>query len=312
MQTVGPVVVTEALTMMIVLLLYGLYTCLTVVSIYCLKYQHQAISHSRKLLLCTVSLMFINHTGLLAAASICFVGDMKSLYTTVNGRLNLQAQLAEVVLARINYLLSDFIVIWRAWCLSNGRGKSRYVLSLCLLASFISLMLDGILNILTLSKKDTTNYSPAIPSVAISPRNQWGNRKIVMPLVLFITNFAATIYIGMTFIMVRRVAKGYLVPSKKISIFGRMLLFMFESGLIYSALWFILIFDVAYPFPHKVNTVITLVVPQLTALYPAVIIVLDVAQKSLNTQSEQDSQALELDVPTPPSDLSAAITEIST
>ncbi|KIK53848.1 hypothetical protein GYMLUDRAFT_63510 [Collybiopsis luxurians FD-317 M1] len=320
---------------MVVLLLYGLYAALTMFSIYCLKsvlnprdepsyrmksdaycvarYQHQATSHSRKILLCTVSLMFINHSGLVAATSICFVDDMKGLYTGVNGRLNFQAQLVEVVLARANYLLSDFIVIWRAWCFSNGRGKSRYVLSLCLLASFVTLTVDGALSSLTLSKVNTEKYSPALSSVALLPRNQWGNRKIAMPLVLFTTNFVATIYIGMAFRMVRRVAKGYLVPSKKISIFGQMLLFMFESGLVYSALWLVLAFDIAYPFPHNVNTVITVVVPQITALYPAVIIVLDVAQKSMNTQSEQDSETIALDVPTARSDQSdLAITQIST
>ena len=67
------------------------------------------------------------------------------------------------------------------------------------LINVAALMQDGILNILTLSKRDPTNYFPAISSVAITPRVQWGTRKIVMPIILFITNFVATIYIGMAF-----------------------------------------------------------------------------------------------------------------
>ncbi|KAF5386459.1 hypothetical protein D9757_005923 [Collybiopsis confluens] len=65
------------------------------------------VSHSRKLVLSIVAIMFVNHTGLVTAASICYSNDLKSLYETVEQGSNYQAQLVEVVLARINVSSAD-------------------------------------------------------------------------------------------------------------------------------------------------------------------------------------------------------------
>ena len=119
--------------------------------------RHPLGSQSRRLLLLVILVMFIVHTCLMAEVSICFLDDIKGIFQAVNGRINLQAQIAEAVLARINvriqyfcgihiaqrrwwqYFLSDVVVVWRAWSLPQRRSSlkySRYILGVCLLASF--------------------------------------------------------------------------------------------------------------------------------------------------------------------------------
>ncbi|KIK59056.1 hypothetical protein GYMLUDRAFT_44799 [Collybiopsis luxurians FD-317 M1] len=234
--------------------------------------------------------MFVIHTGLMVEMSICFLNDVKSTYERIDGRLNLQAQLVEALFARINYFLSDFIVVWRAWSLSESlpRFKSRYVLSLCLFASFVMLVVDGAFTLVALSKQNLQDQSLALSSIGTTPIQRLGMLRIALPLVLFVTNTVATGYIGVTCWMFRRAISSSVEKPKEIINIGQTLLFMFESGFLYSMIWIVIIFDIAVSFPAKVTIALDLIIPQITAIYPALIILLNAAQKSISDEKDKE------------------------
>ncbi|KIK64722.1 hypothetical protein GYMLUDRAFT_56736 [Collybiopsis luxurians FD-317 M1] len=225
--------------------------------------------------------MFVVHTGHMFEMGIQFVNNQKSRYQTVDAKFNLQAQVVEAVLVRTNYLLSDFVVVWRAWSLSacKPRLKSRYILSFCLFASF------G-LTLAALSKQ--RGYGHPLPLGVGSTFYQVGLR-IPLPVVLFITNIVATGYIGVIFWEFQNAMRGYMEPSKRIANVRQTLYFMFESGFLYSMIWIVIFFDIVFRFPPEASIALGLITPQITAIYPTLIVSLNATQKSFWDESGRDS-----------------------
>ncbi|KAF5379876.1 hypothetical protein D9757_007229 [Collybiopsis confluens] len=281
-------IVDEGISIMVVYMLYGMYTLISFLSIYFLWHHPRAIWHPRKLLLSLISTMFIVHTGVMLEMSICFVNDLKDTFGKVNGRLNLQAQLVEAMLARINFFLSDVIVVWRAMSLSSHAPsyKSRYVLSACLFASFVVLSVDGGFTLTALLRQNAQERLFALSSIGTTPVEQLGLMRITLPIVLFVTNIIATGYIGLAWWSFRKATKDFSKHAQEVMNIGQTLLFMFESGFIYSIIWIIIIFDIVFTFPPKITIALDLIIPQITAIYPALIILLNAAQKSIYTQNK--------------------------
>ncbi|KAE9396865.1 hypothetical protein BT96DRAFT_996263 [Gymnopus androsaceus JB14] len=214
----------------------------------------------------------------MAELSICFLDGIKSISQVVNGQINLQAQIAVGVLARMNYFLSDGVVVWRAWSISQRRSSlkySRYILGICLLASFVGLLVDGVLNVVAkLSYQNTQNNALALSSIGAAEQ-RLGEKRIAVPIILFLTNIVATGFIGM-FAGLQETNLGTPDILRKLV---QILLFMFESGLVYSLIWIVMIVAATIrPFPKEVNIYIDVLLPQITAIYPALVIMLSAMQ----------------------------------
>ncbi|KAE9388557.1 hypothetical protein BT96DRAFT_980998 [Gymnopus androsaceus JB14] len=289
------IIINEAISILVVFLLYGIYTCVTALSIYFLL--RSLGSQSRKLLLLVIVTMFLVQTCLMTELSICFLNDIKSISQAVNGRIILRAQTAVAVLARANYFLSDVVVVWRAWSLSR-RGSSpslkysRYILGICLLASFVALLVDGVLNVAErLSNQNTQKNALALSSIG-SAEQQLGKKRIALPLILFLTNVVATGFIGITFWDVHRATRNQFGHCRQVANLVQILLFMFESGLAYSSVWIVMIVAMIRPFSKEVTTTIVVLLPQITAIYPALVIMLSAMQRPFSKASVGDDIAI--------------------
>ncbi|KIK64723.1 hypothetical protein GYMLUDRAFT_399743 [Collybiopsis luxurians FD-317 M1] len=141
-------------------------------------------------------------------------------------------------------------------------------------------MLDGGFALATLLRQHGEGHPLPFAVGNIDEGPYQVGKRIPLPLCLFITNIAATGYIGLAFWEFRNATKGYLEPSKKIINIRQTLYLMFESGLLYSIIWAVIFFDLVFCFPPEGSIVLGLITPQITAIYPALIILLNATQKS--------------------------------
>ncbi|KIK64638.1 hypothetical protein GYMLUDRAFT_398519 [Collybiopsis luxurians FD-317 M1] len=284
--------ITSGIVIIVSSVLYGIYIMITVLSMHSLlRHQDRKVSQSHKLLLTIIIIMFIVHSGHVAETAIQFVDNLRrSGNEKVDAKVDLQAQLVEAVLVRMNYLLSDFVVVWRAWSLSAHklRLKSRYVLSICLFVSFVVVMVDGGFTLAVLSRQHGKGHPLPFGVGSIGGGPYRVGKSIPMPLCLFITNIVATGYIGMAFREFLCATKGYLEPSKRIINIRQTLYFMFESGLLYSVIWIVILFDIIVWFPPDATIALGMITPQITAIYPALIILLIAMQSSIGDETNRD------------------------
>ncbi|KIK64744.1 hypothetical protein GYMLUDRAFT_56749 [Collybiopsis luxurians FD-317 M1] len=237
--------------------------------------------------------MFVVQTGNTVVMGIQFAEYLKRRFQTLNGALDVRAQLVEAVLVRLNYLLSDFVIVWRAWSLAAGKPqlRSRYVLSICLFASFVFhidkvvVILDGGFTLYALSIQHGKGHPLPLDVGNTFYRVE---KRIFMPVCLFITNVVATSYIGIIIWEFLNATRGFLEPSTKIITFRQTLYLMFESGLLYSVIWVVIFFDIVMDFSPTISIFLGIVTPQITAIYPSLNILLTATQKSVFDESRRE------------------------
>lgn len=172
--------------------------------------------------------MFLVHTGIVAEVSICFLDDIQGTNQSANERINLQAQIAEAVLARINvdriFLAasaqcshSPVVLSQRCGCYLASLGNASAQIKLlypCVLPCrilwlvdpidgtrvfnwtlLVTVTVDGALNVIVLSNQN----DPFALSAISSSSQELGKKRVPLPLVLFLTNVVATGFIGKTF-----------------------------------------------------------------------------------------------------------------
>ncbi|KAL1689590.1 hypothetical protein GGG16DRAFT_57557 [Schizophyllum commune] len=131
------------------------------------------------------------------------------------------------VLSCLNYLLSDSLVVWRAWVMWPGNNFVRGLLSGCML-----LGLAG------------TIYEIVSQSAMASEHIVLGLPLTTMAVTLCLTNVVSTALIGVrycTFRMYRRDVSKLLAPNST-GMVGGVLLLLLESGVVYTVLWAINVF----------------------------------------------------------------------
>ncbi|KAF9074752.1 hypothetical protein BDP27DRAFT_1316784 [Rhodocollybia butyracea] len=211
----------------------------------------------------SVALMFIGQTLNLVAITVSELKIMKSLGTTPYD--------PTVAL----YFLSDVIVVWRAWILYNDRFYLRILLGLCVLGSLVGVSLDSVFVLLEAFTNST------------GEANSLTKIRVLMPTMLLITNFTATVIITMKTWDYRRTIKLDLGHTSQKSDVEQILLLLLESGLIYCACWVYRLYNFTNPgaLSFAGRNVFATLLPHLTAIYPTLIIILVTAQKSYSESS---------------------------
>ncbi|THU76291.1 hypothetical protein K435DRAFT_974489 [Dendrothele bispora CBS 962.96] len=190
--------------------------------------------------------------------------------------LMIKLQISLSSLNRLNYIIGDMVVVWRAWVLFPQRLSAKIALSVCLMGSFVGVFW----NIGLIAKR-----------VLKDPAATGGAEDVILLAVpLIFTNLTATVLIGFKAwhhfqIIKNNLGSTHGAPSKVLKI----LLLLIESGLLYLAF---LICYLALELVSEANTttaqgVYLTVMPQLVALYP-VLIILAVAHKSNKPESVND------------------------
>ncbi|KAF9060321.1 hypothetical protein BDP27DRAFT_1430212 [Rhodocollybia butyracea] len=175
------------------------------------------------------------------------------------------------VMARFMYLICDIIIVWRAWSLAESRyPRAKYILSVCLAASALMLLVSVVLLIV-----QHFDLTLSIGTAAES----------LLPLLMLITNVVSTGFIAKITWDSRRTMKLTFRGSEdpRFQSTGRIMILMLESGFIYSFVSLLVFLDavMALPGTSAFTVVLAILFPQLTALFPTIVIFVNATHRSV-------------------------------
>ncbi|KAL1739100.1 hypothetical protein HDZ31DRAFT_69295 [Schizophyllum fasciatum] len=256
-----------------------------------------AVGYGILLTLCTIALsMFARRTstGCFLPAATLAIFISSTIWFILNLRIAVlktsvaspsilsriaRLSIAYVVFFRINCVLSDAVVVWRAWVLWPGSRMIRAILALSMLGTIVGSIAEVVL--ISISSKDTLTTSTPPDSVL------WP-RFLLSTLPIILTNIIAT---GITAAKVweyRSNIKSTL-PRKSAPVrVTKILLVSVESGLIYATFWTVTflvgVADLPATYgltdPYAPGAVLSNVLPAIASLYPLIIVISSTAQAS--------------------------------
>ncbi|KAJ7584589.1 hypothetical protein C8J56DRAFT_951392 [Mycena floridula] len=241
---------------------YGTYLILSFRAMYVLIRRGLWESRPRCVLLAAVLMMFI-------ATTTVFVGDIgialnqvrffgENPYPTGPRSFD-HSNIVRSVASRILVLLSDAIIVWRAWVICNRRAL-KIILSCCMLGALVGTLFEGI---------------KVLKSLAAGRPSETMAVFLSMMLPILTTNLVATLAIGhKAWVYRRTVRNNPSVISVSTEAHNKVFLLFLESGLLYLVVWAL---DTTLGFIPSANlayTYVDITVSYLLAMYPAVIIIL--------------------------------------
>jgi len=250
---------------------WGINTTLFAMSFYVLIKQGVTTSRARGVLLALTSLMYIGACATELAYLLKFSSNIQGL-----GEPPVYLEPGVIyylilIFPRINFMLSDGVVCWRAWALYPANKPARGILVLCMLGSLAALI--------TASVMGTESLLNEIPDSGTAVSN------LVYYIPLLFTNIVATALIALKFWQYRREIKVYLPSEEKqksTSLVERILVLLTESGLLYCLFWIISMLSGVAIMGELGAAIFECVLPQLAAIYLMIVILVVSAQKSLD------------------------------
>ncbi|KAJ7592210.1 hypothetical protein C8J56DRAFT_1131723 [Mycena floridula] len=240
-------------------LVYGIYSALAMI-VLCNLWTNKALSTARRILIAAAISMFVAN---MAQISIDLASSLIQLPTVGFDPPNVERPLIYMkilgnTMIRLNFLIGDSIVVWRAWVIWTHHSKVHALLLFCLVGSF-----------------DTPKFPPT------------GSRILILILPLFLTNFVSTLSMGYKVWEYKVEIKQNLgLPQNKRTKVERVLILLTESGSIYCLLWLSMpVFGLESSNDQSLSYgFIAIILPQLVAIYPFIIILL-VALEKTNLES---------------------------
>ncbi|KAJ7141924.1 hypothetical protein C8R43DRAFT_1131233 [Mycena crocata] len=253
----------ELITTAVQFWLHGLYSTLAGIAVYNLL--HKEGLPARRGLIVATFLMFA-FANLQVIEQLAFnVLKLTSLgaHPPDNTTKLLNIRLSLNVFGRANYLMSDAIVVWRAWVLYHDNIRVRLLLTLCLVGSLVGATTDMAFG--TLWLYGNLKFTPT------------GPRALILVLPLLATNIIATSLMGYKVWQYRQQIKAQLnLPKNKSTKVERILVILTESGTIYCLIWVPFLYSILTEQDTETTAykIIANIVPQLSAIYPIVIVLL--------------------------------------
>ncbi|THU87183.1 hypothetical protein K435DRAFT_804516 [Dendrothele bispora CBS 962.96] len=177
------------------------------------------------------------------------------------------------LIERLNYVIGDMVVVWRAWVLFPQRLAMKVTLSICLLGSFVGASLD--MELIAKGIMKNVSYTGTKTNIMI----------LAVPLIF--TNLTATALIGYKawhhFQSIQRNLVSTNRPPSKVL---KILLLLIESGLLYLAFW-IGYLVLGQDSGTTANLTYLAIMPGLVAIYP-ILIILAVAHENNKPGSVND------------------------
>ncbi|KAJ7578235.1 hypothetical protein C8J56DRAFT_898392 [Mycena floridula] len=253
--------------------LYGIYSTLVVIVLYKL-WTNKAQSTAHHILIAGVISMFVATTipiFMLPTAYLILLSTLGSDPPNV-GRSPIIMDIFSGSMLRLNYLIGDSIVVWRAWVIWTNNSRVHMLLCTCLFGSFVGVTVDWAFGILfDLSElSDSSSFTSNL-----------------FPLMVFLpllwTNLISTLLIAYKIWEYKVEIKQNFGPSHNTRTkVERVLILLTESGTIYCLIWLtVLVFTLkgsdnqSFFYP-----LITDIVPSLVATYPIIIILLVTLEKA--------------------------------
>ncbi|KAF9061800.1 hypothetical protein BDP27DRAFT_1337586 [Rhodocollybia butyracea] len=266
-------------------LLYGIYATFSLIAFYFLL-TRDVNKKARLTLLAVISFMFLNSTTsiVLSLEYILVQIPLLSFHPPNPAKLLGDMKITLNFLERVNYVINDSIVVWRAWILFPHNRLVKVVLGICLLACYVGNIYDA--------ASGAVNVLRSFHAIGAGT-----NEFLVLTLPLLITNVVATSLVGYKAFRHRQDIRRNLHtssngPRGSITKTQKILLLLVESGCVYIAIW------IASTFLTKDSGKISFqvfsgsAVPYLSALYPVIIILLAALENSKDQNNFTLSQSI--------------------
>ncbi|KAL1741456.1 hypothetical protein HDZ31DRAFT_16620, partial [Schizophyllum fasciatum] len=163
-----------------------------------------------------VAALFCISTLAVALALANTIGGLDPNFTEATSE---RYNIALSAIVRISYLLSDVIVVWRAWVLSPDSRVAKAALLLCVCGSTVGVTYDFVWAV--------QNPAMVLPAA----------RTLIKTIPLLLTNVVATIVVGLRVWRYRRDIKFNLDPLGRKTRAEKILVLLVESGFLYSLIW---------------------------------------------------------------------------
>lgn len=259
---------------------YGCFLILALAAIRVLLHKGLSSIAQRSLLVAVLS--FIISSSVFCAASLThdFAHLASGPYDDNQGAVLLMERIFPImtVCSRINLLLSDVLVVWRAWVLADHR-LMRIVLAVCLA---IAAVFTVACIVLVIPDAFQTIIPPRLYLIPL-----FGNNVIATGVVMY-----------KTWIYRTRIKVDLQQTSQKSQV-ESVLYLLIESGFIYCGWWiFVTIVIFVRSIPYMVFNVVGCLYPFIAAIYPMLIILVVEHQKSRSgPPSRPFTQSLRFDSP---------------
>ncbi|KAL1730724.1 hypothetical protein EV714DRAFT_272459 [Schizophyllum commune] len=158
----------------------------------------------------------------------------------------------------VNFIISDAIVVWRAWVLWHEERVAKSILASCMVATVV-------LGLSSLALSCLAIFNPGYSPV---------NNNYMMCIPLLITNLVATSAIGIRAWQHRRDTGALLGVKRRRTSVERIMLLLFESGVLYCSLWIVIILSSQGTLKPTVEKSILELAIIISALYPTLVVIL--------------------------------------
>ncbi|KAK7464346.1 hypothetical protein VKT23_006513 [Stygiomarasmius scandens] len=248
---------------------YGAYAILFITTVYMLLREGLSKSRIRQVLLAMTLLMFSGASVIEMIYVRLFLMGVEALETGTESYAEWdRLYKALVVLSRVNYLLSDGIVVWRAYILYPRNVKVRALLTFCMAGSIVAAFVDGALSL----KFESRTHS-----------EREGFISFILFIPLLLTNLISTCLVAFRAWEYRKHVSSAMSQDRQSGdkpIVERVLILLVESGVIYIAYWVISMMSALALMGPLGNGILECVLPQIAGIYLTIIILLVAFQKS--------------------------------
>ncbi|KAK1223537.1 hypothetical protein PQX77_013586 [Marasmius sp. AFHP31] len=254
-------------------LVFGIQATLFVITVYILASQGLRRSKARTVLLCITCVMFANSligNSIISHSQMGFFESLSPNPKPENEELGTRLTIVANTMLRINWVLSDAIVVWRAWIFWPRNRIVQGVLSVCFIGTVGTMIAD-------ITRIALSFYDKGPPVTA-------GGGAVMVALPPLVTNLVATGLIGLKAWTYSRGIQPYLAEFRveKSASVGKVMLLLIESGLFYSTLWiFILVTNlVRNDVTGEISPIVAGMSISLAGIYPMLVIILVALKKS--------------------------------
>ncbi|KAI0056956.1 hypothetical protein BV25DRAFT_1480917 [Artomyces pyxidatus] len=274
---------------------YGAFFVLTIAAVYILLRHNQGgVVHAQPMIMLSViGLMFTCASIAFILQIPLFLGQLPSYIDPVHAgspwshrKTNIITSVGAVSV-RINYILSDAIVAWRALRLWNSNTRVFIVLLVFVLGTIAAAGSD-----LGLSLSQLFNTHSVVEEESNSKE---GRRALVLAGPTLATNLCATLLIAYQAWRYRVAVNAHLNENNAATKVEKIFALLVESGVVYCVMWVLYILAAFRVFPNPGPSIMDGIMVQISGIYPTIIIILVCLHKS--PCDKYASQALDKTLP---------------
>lgn len=257
-------------------LFYGLYLALFALSTYFLC--RRGLFHSRVLMVLwsATIIMFATSTsyiGLGLASTVYRIWVLLNsgglAVSSPSSPLVTRILNAQMYLPIINFIVSDAIVIWRAWVLWERRVIVLLLPAIFFAGTIISAIISAVHDV---DVKVSVSSNPDYRVVVLG--------KIVVWSLTIATNILATLLVAWKAWQHRRVIKKNLGKETRRTRVEKILALLIESGFLYCIIWILFIAANFEVFGDVGRQIMMSIMVQITGIYPTLVVVLVSLQRT--------------------------------